>query len=280
MKEVFLFEQRRMFRSMTFRVSLLFVLLLVGWHFFDVIQVAFRYNWSVRNESMEAAAFLNVWDCWLGTDALYAESLLFFDSLLPVLAALPYAVSGWQDIKSGYRVQVCTRCDRKRYYIGKYLAVFNAGGIIIVSVLLLDLLVCHLCLPTTLSPSPIGKVLGPSAVGGSLFYTCPYLYAAIYMLIDYIFGGIYACLGLAATWLLRNTFLIFIFPYVFNIGLSYLGRVHKQLELIFISKACPAQPYGEGYYYSGLHFALNLGILLLLGIVVYFWKCRRRELYP
>ena len=75
---------------------------------------------------MPASAF----QMWLGNGVTFEYTL--YVRLIPILAAMPYAVTYLSDIKSGIIKNYISRTAKINYLVAKYMAVFITGGIVII----------------------------------------------------------------------------------------------------------------------------------------------------
>lgn len=277
MRQILRLELKRAFFSRGFLISLAIGGLIVILHmFFGEQCVLNSYEFNKMTSELENFAPHSVWLKWMGLQAS-AMSFLYF-SIVPVLAAIPHAASGWLDIKSGYQKQIVMRVPRKQYFIAKYTAVYVSGGCVVVLPLFFDFLLCHLFLPSYTPLAAYGLSVTSPAIGSALFYTHPYLYVLLYLvLVDFLFGGAYACMALATTYLFENIVLIEIFPYIFQTVIMFLCGFIPYLDAFFITKLNPAQPYAGNI--GILHYMINFLVYFLLSYVFYMKGGKYREIY-
>ena len=105
--------------------------------------------------------------------------------------------------------------DKKGYLLGKYLAVFASAGTVCIAPLMLNLMLTMMVLPS-LIPQP-GTMQFPvlgSCMLSTLFYTHPYIYLLIYLLIDFILTGLFSCTALAVSRLMYNRYLVLFTPFI------------------------------------------------------------------
>ncbi len=277
MRQIFRLEMKRVFSSKEFWLVLGVGLLFILAHLFgkEGILADSEFNRSI--EGVNGIEPHSVWYSWLGLSP-GTENYLYF-SLAPLLAAIPYAASGWKDIKSGYQKQMVMRVPRKTYFLAKYAAVFLSGGIVITVPLLLDFLLCHCFLPAYRPLAAYGLSIVTDAVGSELFYTHPYLYVFLFLFfIDFLFGGAYACLGLSATYLLENSVLIQFFPYIVQTILVFLCDLCPfPVWPFLVNKMNPYQPYAESV--GAEHYLIHLLLFIGVSFAVYLRRGKYREIY-
>ncbi len=164
---------------------------------------------------------------WIGGALMGVQPFLYY-LLLPVIAVLPYAGSFFEDKKDGYLKNILIRAEKKNYLAAKYLAVFLSGGTAVVIPLLANFAVTALLLPA-IRPQPTTALyaIGAASLWCDLFYTHPFVYVFLYLMIDFIFGGFIAAVALAVSYSAEHWFTVLFFPFLFYLFLfmlfSFLG---------------------------------------------------------
>ena len=132
-----------------------------------------------------------------------------------LISSLPYTISYFTDLRGGYIKNIYIRTDKSSYLIGKYLAVFLSAGSICVIPLILNMMLTMAVLPDLLPQRGTSTfALTGSCMFSKVFYTQPYLYFLIYLLIDFCIVGLFACLALAITKLIYNRYVALFSPFV------------------------------------------------------------------
>ncbi len=174
---------------------------------------------------------------WIGGNLASPENYLFY-LLLPMLATIPFADSFYCDRKSGYIKNVFIRAKKSHYYISKYIATFISGGIAIFIPLLTNLAISSLILPSMLPQASAGFfAVNNTSMWGELFYTHPYIYIFLYMIIDFIFGGLFATISLVVGFIAEQRFIALISPfiiYLFTFSLCNLLKAYKFSPMSFL----------------------------------------------
>lgn len=165
---------------------------------------------------------------WMAINGDTYGSMIFL-YIWPVIATLPFA---W--LYCVERTKNNTRVDINRsglkYRVSIYISTFISGGIVIfttlLSNLLLNALVCPMALPTV--TSMLTPILNRSFLP-NLYYTYPWLYAYIWCLVSFLFGGSAACICLTLTTHVKNAVLLILTPFLilisFDMTTSYISRV-------------------------------------------------------
>jgi hypothetical protein len=157
---------------------------------------------------------------WAGGHGnVYLSAFLF---IFPLLAASAHAVTYYLDLKSGYIKNVVTKAGRKDYLIAKYLVSFISGGLVTAVPMIINFMVTAAMLPA------IKPFLGSSYMYSGIFlvwlaYNHPFIHFLAFMVIYFVYGGTFACIALAAARLIRNVFLLSLFPFVVAYALNIIS---------------------------------------------------------
>ncbi len=150
-----------------------------------------------------------------------------FSLFAALLATLPFADSLLEDHNHGFIRYVTIRVPYRKYLAAKSMAVGLAGGASIFLAELLMLVLLTLTEPVIFSaPSYISNsALAPVEPWGPLgwLYTAsPYRYLIYLLGTAFVFGFVYALLGLAVSALIHNRYVALAAPWVLFQGLTYL----------------------------------------------------------
>lgn len=218
MKKAILFECKRGFQSGGFMVSCL-----IGFSICILDFVIFcNMFWTDLNEKI-------VLQMWIGTDYQLAFNNLYY-VLLPILAALPFGASYFQDLKTGYVKNVCIRISRKEYFAAKSIATFLTAQAAVMMPLLLNLILCMgivpLRVPEKLTFLNAG-ILDRSLLA-EIFYTAPLLYCILFILLDGLFAGILSLYSICIAEWVESAFSAIATPFVVYIltGVALMGDSH------------------------------------------------------
>lgn len=180
----------------------------------------FAAEFGPRNPLMQMQTLFNH---WIGGESFTSGSGNYF-FLFPLLAAIPYGWSYCSESKSGYVKNVVIRAGKMPYYLAKYIATFVSGGLAVVAPLLFNFLLTAMWIPAV-KPDPsylTSYGIGPASFLSMLFYAHPFLYVFTYLLVDFLFCGLIACLCLTASIVLKNRVAVVLLPFFLLLGIHYL----------------------------------------------------------
>lgn len=177
-----------------------------------------------------------VYSNWIGGESESIGYTLFFN-LFPLLAMLPYGWSFCSELNSGYIKNMIPRTKRTPYFLSKLIASFLTGGTAILIPLLFSFLLISLFVPA-MKPNVIYDMYFPF-VHGSLFsalvYEHPLIFTGIYLCIDFVFAGLFACLPVAMTFFSRNQVAVLVAPFLFVQGCALLRNFLLYISYVEIS---------------------------------------------
>ena len=210
MKNVLKMEVRRALGNYRFFAALAAGLFLVFWHFIQFSIPYMAYQEVYSNGYMLYPH--NVYErCMLGD--IYGLQVHIFALCLPVLAALPFGASAYEDTRGGYDQNILSRTDRKYYFTAKCAAAFLSGALVVLIPVLTDFLL-NMCLYPTIR-GDITTGWDGAAIGGMLpefYYAHPFFYTLMIWSFIGLFGGIYAVMALSVSRLASNVFIVLLFP--------------------------------------------------------------------
>ncbi len=226
MKKVFQIEVRRAYTGRGFWLALSIGIAIALMQFWTVILPA-AAELPVRvlhgTAGMEYPGVL--YGVWLGTYSRCAETRLYF-LILPLLAAMPFADSYFMDVKGGYIRNVYTRCKRSDYAVAKYIAVFLSAGTVTTIPLAVSFLLSTLVLPI-MAPevSSLSGIMYNYSSFAWMYYHFPLLYVLFYLLIIFVFSGLFASFAFIASRHVGYSFLVLLAPAVLYILFSMLFTI-------------------------------------------------------
>lgn len=194
-----------------------------------------------RRESLqmpkENFRMVSLYDSWIGGFPFGFSTELFY-FLIPILAALPYAVSYYQDKKTRYMQNVCLRTDRKTYLQAKFWAVFLSGGTAVVTPMLLNFFLNAMIFPAIRPELSVNQsTIRGTDLGGAFYFQHPLLYTVVYLFMDFIFAGLWASLSLIGTQFLESSFFVCFLPFIiyfsWNNLADFLGRIDWMTYYLF-----------------------------------------------
>ncbi|GAA2184409.1 hypothetical protein GCM10009785_32190 [Brooklawnia cerclae] len=203
-------ELKRAFTGRSMLLALAAGLAVVTLHMTQVIPLS---QMSVERKSALSPSYPHsLYRFWLGYDMSEMAGLLFL-FLLPLLAALPFGASLFDDRRSGYDINVVTRAPRGRYYRAKAVAVFVSAGVAVAFPLLLDLCLTAMFLPAI---RPEATVFGIPETGmwSGLFYEHPLVYVLAYVLVNFLWAGSIGLMSVVAGYIVANRILVVATPFI------------------------------------------------------------------
>lgn len=162
-----------------------------------------------------ASGYYNPFTCWISNGGFDAYSTIFFMTL-PILVTIPYADSYWIDKHSGFAKIIYTKSRKIEYVISKYITNFIVGGLVIIIPLIFNLYILFMMMPA-IKPSIFSNFELAKNMFSNLYYFHPYMYLLIYLFMSFVFGGVYASIGLAVSTFCKNKFLVTAIPTIMYI---------------------------------------------------------------
>lgn len=218
---------------------------------FMVTMMSFLYNLEIYNNDLgmlkEAETAMNavynpmvssstVFNKWVLGEA-YTLGTTIFSFIFAILASMPYAWSYCAERNSGYVKNVIIRSGKREYYIAKYIAVFVSGGLAVLIPLVLNFLLVSMFIPAAV-PDP-SYVIYYAVWGGSLmsglFYTKPLIYVFIYLIMNFLFSGVIACISFIVARFIKNKIAVILSPFFLLVAVDYFKRIPEALFRVEIS---------------------------------------------
>ncbi|MCJ7839334.1 hypothetical protein MUB24_00130 [Lederbergia sp. NSJ-179] len=196
--------------------------LLSAWYMIDSYFYFQRQNRILGTSGNPMTEGFSLYNHWIGGEGTSLGSTLFF-TLLPLLAALPYGWSYFIENKTGYAKSVMIRSNKWQYFLAKYLATFTAGGLVVLSPLVINFLVVASFIPAT-TPSmlyPLYYAVGHGSLWSQLFYTHPVIFVILYLILDFVFAGLFATMSLTVSLLVKNRIAVLLIPFFLILVLHY-----------------------------------------------------------
>ncbi len=168
-------------------------------------------NNVIPQDGLEA---LTLYNSWLGA-ALNLGAVLFF-YLVPLIAVLPRGWNISEEINLGYLKIVVPRIGRKKYFSAKLITAFISGGAAVAITLLFSLVVTAALVPA-ITPHPYNNMyywVSHGDLFSSIAFTHPLVYALMYIAIDFIFAGLFACLSLVVALYSEKQIAALVIPYL------------------------------------------------------------------
>ena len=273
MKEIYTNEIKRAFNTIGMKLALLVGCALSIWHVITVIMpISEGQNYELSANAIDDLYVpISLFSTWMGNELFPIQSYIFY-LILPLLAVLPFGSSFFEDIKSGYIINVCTRVEKKIYFKAKYLAVFLSGGVAVVAPLLLNLVLSSMFMPAFIPDNGTVGTISPTTMAYEVFFTHPLVYVLMFIVIDFIFAGVMATLALSYTYFTEHRFGVMIVPFVFYFFIYSLTNLIDKTDysLFFMLNGGANNNYLPVYIlYFLLFFALSY--------VIFMWKGKKQD---
>lgn len=289
MKSIFSVELKKAIRNRWFVLSVAFGFLCAVMTLVSVLRGYYSETGSYGVAQMLADVQLaalddftqsdTLYNSWLGSEGVTLGHSLFY-TLLPLLAVLPSAWCFTEELRSGYLHMAVPLCGRKRYMTAKMGAYFLSGGLIASLPQVLSLLLTALFIPAV-KPNVLYYIYYPIAHGAmlsGLFYNHPLCYIGVVLLIDFIFGGLYTWLSMAAALLTNHRLGCMIAPFL----VVLLGDMARNLILyvsyLEISPLILLHPMSPTNIVKAWVVLAWMGIFLLASVPILLGKGMRYEI--
>lgn len=219
----------------------------------------------------------SVFQYWMGMNrsSPFQETYI---TIFPILGMLPFALTYYQDRKSGYIKNILTRNKKINYALAKYFVTFISAGMVVIIPYAINLLI-SLCMLPALTPARNGTFsLSAGCMLQHVYYDSPFVYIMIYFFIIFVYAGAFATIALAATTIVDNVFILSLFPFLLWYGLKLLSQVLGSKyyvrtinpgELISMAHGINPQPISV------------IGVAMIVGIIsaiIYFVSCFKTDI--
>ena len=217
---------------------------------------------------------LTVFNKWMGGESFSVEPVIYF-FIFPILISLPYAGTLKMDISSGYIKNIITRINKTKYFLTKYVITFITSSILAVIPLILNLLLVSIILPSTIPQANLGTYpIFSVSLMGDLYYSKPYLYILIYLIIIGIFSGLLSTTALFITYFAENIFFVILSPFIIYLlafSITQLTDLHQFSPYGFLR---PSQPIPGDWFV----IMVECVILIIIG-GLYMYVSSREKIY-
>lgn len=187
----------------------------------------------------------SLYNYWIGGESQSIGYALFF-FLLPILATIPFSWSYCDERKNGYAKLPILLVGRKKYFWMKCSVIFLMGGSTIIIPQILNIVFVS-CFVPAYRPSVVYMLYYPIQHGSlwsEMFYTKPFIFILCYLMLDYIFGGLFAVIAYALSFYTKNKIAVIILPYIMVLVVHYCRtflqyKVYKEISpLHFLHSLC------------------------------------------
>jgi len=185
--------------------------------------------------------------------------------LMPVLAALPFSTSYNSDKADKFKSFVSKEVPFFPYVCTKYIVTFLIGGLLYILPFVFSLLFCKLTIQDGI-PTPALGVIKDNGMFASLYFSSPITYISLYIGINFLFAGLMAVLGLAASIWSQKDYMAILFPFaVTSLPYVILNIIFPTIGGAPIHLYDPKQPLqGMSPYILIMQCTLFFGISLFM----------------
>jgi len=273
MRTLLKIELERAFRGIGIKIALLIGLLISIANL--VLEVYPKTENPLRVFVADAQMLpYNVFNSWIGGRINFEYSLFIF--IIPILVVIPYGATYFSDMKSGVIKNYYTRIEKKKYLIAKSIAVFLSAGVVTVVPLIVNLAITSAMLPSII-PQPTGEFsIRANAIWSSIFYTYPYIYIMLYMLVIFLLSGCIACVTLSLSLFANNKFVAMLFPFL----LCNVIRILSSYSYYYVinglgwTRIFDMTQMGVNFFPSIL---IDIILFASIGIFLFWWKGGRDD---
>lgn len=257
MKKAIQLELYRAFYNPAFWLALAAGCVIAAAHFFQQVLP----NTSHIYSGEEMAYPVTIFNSILPMDYVGFYGNIYYYSI-PLLCVLPFGVSYFQDVHTGYRKNICVRVEKRAYLTGKYLAVFLSAGVICIAPLILNLMLTAAVIPALVPQTGTNLfAVAEFSFMSEIFYSSPFLYLLLYFLMDFVMAGTLACVALGASCFAKNPFAVLFAPFLLFFLLQALSSFSGY---ICWNPYNIMNPAGSASV-SLIHLAVEASVFLLIG---------------
>lgn len=260
-------EFKRAFNNVYFYIAFAVAIGICIWHFIE-------NAWPLRRYIYEGYYPLSAFTKWIGGDNASLQPTLYY-LIIPILCAIPYGRSFYLDVKSGFIVQMITRGEKKLYIASKFICSFVMGAVTSTVPLLFDFILTNMVLPAVIPQRGTGLFpIVDNMIMSELFYTHPYIYVALYLLMDALFFGLFNMIALWAVSFVNNGFWIVLMPflsYMFIFSILQFINEERYAPMFFLR---PSQPFQSEIGIVVIEFI----VLILLNVFFFIWYRNREQI--
>ena len=280
MKAILKIELSRAFRGKNFIITVILGSIITMVHFI-LYTLPMAVPAGVTAQNYTGLYPPTVFNEWIGGQGLFLTATLYF-FVLPLIASIPYGDSYYLENKSGYTKNIFLRIDKKYYFISKYIAVFLSAGTAITIPLLLNLMVTMATFPSVFPDinAPV-FMMSSSCMWASMFYSAPYGYIFSYLLLDFVFSGLFATISLVAGLWMHHHLGVLLAPFLFFL-IIYFTINFMSIYFQFLNTLNPGAFLNPTPVIDGITLAPILMEMVLLFCFTFFVYVRegiRREVF-
>ncbi|MGE8204971.1 hypothetical protein ACQKP0_10435 [Heyndrickxia sp. NPDC080065] len=159
---------------------------------------------------------------WFEFGVATSLTMLFF-LLLPILASLPFADTFSKDKQSGYLRSILSKGKMKEYFKGLYITNFITSGVMITIPLLVNIYLAFMILPNVKPDPVVNSRMSLDFMNSffpELYYSHPLIHMLFYVVLAFLFSGMFATISLSISFFVKNRFFILVSGFLLQMILS------------------------------------------------------------
>ena len=217
MKRFLNIEFNRVVKSYGFLASVaLGVFLGLGQYYFEVLKMR-QYLDVYLREELSMLVPHSVFYKWIGGEGYTFQHYMLM-ICLPIIASMPWASSTYADRKETITNNMWTRGKKRDYLLSKYIVNFLIGGTCCLLPFVINIVLTAATLPSLVPEVATGGYsIKTGSMFAELFYTRPYTYVFLYMIVIFAFCGLFATTALSSGEWGNNSFTIILFPLILHL---------------------------------------------------------------
>lgn len=222
--------------------------------------------WGMKEGANPMYGSAGLFNLWIGGEPFSLGSSVYF-FVFPLLVAIPYGWSYCEEKNSGYSGSVIVSSGRKAYFLSKYCAVFLSGALAMAIPLVFSFLLSALFFPAAM-PMPIYCTTNGvfyDSLMSMLYYSKPLLYVLIYLCIDFVYGGLIACISYVVSCFAKYRAITVIVPLFFLLAFHYLR------QFVYISPMVRYKELSPLFFLRPVQFLYRASWLVIVVEAVVLW---------
>lgn len=280
MRQILAFEFKRAFHGRLFKISVLLGAILVigqliAYYYLHKFNMEFMENGLLEDGSYALGILPDtLYESFLGGESYTFFPELYF-SLLPILAALPFGASFYEDTKRGYSKYIISRTGKSRYLCGKVIVAIVVGGIAGVLPYVVSMLASSAIYPAYY-PNALAMhaLVQENTIFSGIYYVHPMVYAMVYAVLIFAVSGLLSFFAVISEGAASNIFVVLFIPYIAytlqDVLFTKLGLTKWSLKAMIY----PANNADQMTDISAWNIVAFLGCLYILLGGLFIWRTK------
>lgn len=169
-----------------------------------------------------------------------------------------------------------TKVPRREFFLARFISVFLTGGSACISPLLINLVSTAMFVPAVIPETSAGT-FGPGEkwMFSYLYYEHPFRYILIYLVIIFLYAGLFAAAGMCLAYYVENKASIFVIPFAVYMITRFVA---SYFEIEYLTPACFMEiTQSTVVYFDVIVVEFIIGSIALIWI--YLRKGKQYEIY-